>query len=177
MRRRSSRTPSARTRTKNKVAVRLPHRFAHATRRQCRFHIFRAAAAGRLAGCAGSTCCRAKQENLVLYSPTCPTINWSRAGLSMYPSVAGRKSDSSRIVVIARFDKEILCRESNEESPESQWLFGAVWGAAAVRLPPFAPAYSPRKTWQSQYVPAKRTYATPPTPFSASFRPPVGIET
>ena len=37
-------------------------------------------------------------------------------------------------------------RESNEESPESRRLFGAVWGAAAVRLPPFAPAYSPRKT-------------------------------
>ena len=57
----------------------------------------------------------------------------------MYPSVAGRKSDSSRIAVIARFDKEILCRESNEESPESQWLFGAGLGAAAVRLPHSAP--------------------------------------
>ena len=41
-------------------------------------------------------------------------------------------------------------RESNEESPESRRLFGAVWGAAAVRLPHFAPAYSRRKTPQSQ---------------------------
>ena len=46
-------------------------------------------------------------------------------------------------------------RDPNEESPESRRLFGAVWGAAAVRLPHFAPAYSPRKTWQSQYDHAK----------------------
>ena len=46
-------------------------------------------------------------------------------------------------------------RESNEESPESRRLFGAVWGAAAVRLPPFAPADSPQKTWQSRYACAK----------------------
>ena len=45
--------------------------------------------------------------------------------------------------------------DPNEESPESQWLFGAVWGAAAVRLPPFAPAYSPRKTRQRQYAYSK----------------------
>ena len=57
-------------------------------------------------------------------------------------------------------------RESNEESPESQWLFGAVWGAAAVRLPPFASAYSPRKTPQSRYACAKTHSAAPPPPFS-----------
>ena len=57
-------------------------------------------------------------------------------------------------------------RESNEESPESGRLFGAVWGAAAVRLPHFAPADSPRETWQNQYDHAKTHSAAPPTPFS-----------
>ena len=70
----------------------------------------------------------------------------------MYPSVAGRKSDSSRIAVIARFDKEILCRESNEKSPERRQcrfhirLFGAGLGAAAVRLPHFSPRVLPAES-------------------------------
>ena len=59
------------------------------------------AARGRLAGCAGSTCCRAMQENLVLCRPTCPTIIWSRAGLSVYPSTAARECGGSGTAVIA----------------------------------------------------------------------------
>ena len=52
-------------------------------------------------------------------------------------------------------------------------------GAAAVRLPHFAPAYSPRKTRQSQYACAKTHSASPPTPFSVPafprlLRPPSG---
>ena len=84
----------------------------------------------------------------------------------MYPSTAGCVCGSSGIAVIARFCKKVLCRESNEESPESQWLFGAGLGGAQP------PTFSPRKALQSQYVPAKRTYATPPLrpSFSMSLR-------
>ena len=65
-------------------------------------------------------------------------------------------------------------RESNEESPESQWLFGAVWGAAAVRLPPFAPADSPRKAFQSQcgYAKAHKSRAADSVPRPPSGSPP-----
>ena len=163
MRRRSSRTPSARTRTKNKVAVRLPHRFAHATRRQCRFHIFRAAAAGRLAGCAGSTCCRAKQEMLAVYSPTLPSINWTRQGLSVYPGAAGRGCEKQGVVIAERllycfftYAANHMKRVQRGRSAASTFdSLAQVWGAAAVRLPHFAPAYSPRKALQSQCVHAK----------------------
>ena len=65
-------------------------------------------------------------------------------------------------------------RESNEESPESRRLFGAVWGAAAVRLPPFAPAFSPRKAFQSQcgYAKAHKSRAADSVPRPPSGSPP-----
>ncbi len=143
--------------------MRHPQRFAHATRRQCRFHIFRAAAAGRLAGCAGSTCCRAKQEMLAVYSPTLPSINWTRQGLSVYPGAAGRGCEKQGVVIAERL---LYCfftcaanhmkRVQRGRSAASTFdSLAQVWGAAAVRLPHFAPAYSPRKALQSQCVHAK----------------------
>ena len=45
-------------------------------------------------------------------------------------------------------------------------------GAAAVRLPHFAPTDSPRKTLQSQCSHAKTHSAAPPTPFPVSSVPP-----
>ena len=85
----------------------------------------------------------------------------------MSPSAAGRRDGCSGMAVIARFGKNVLCRESNEESPESQWLFGAVWGAQPQR--------SPRgKHGKTKRFTQKRTHAVPPTPFSASPRTPSG---
>ena len=90
---------------------------------------------------------------LVVYSPTCPSSRsaastyWTRAGLSVYPGVAMRGCGGPGGEVIAMLCKASVVpehpspretcsrRESNEESPESRRLFGAVWGAAAVRLP------------------------------------------
>ena len=57
------------------------------------------------------------------------------AGSSVYPGTAMCEDADSGIAVIAVFGKAVLCRESNEESPESQWLFGAVWGAQPQRTP------------------------------------------
>ena len=58
--------------------------------------------------------------------------------------------------------------ESNEESPESQWLFGAGLGARS-------PQRTPRgKHFKADMFTQKRTYAAPPTPspsFSAFPRP------
>ena len=55
-------------------------------------------------------------------------------------------------------------RESNEESPESRRLFGAVWGAQPQR--------SPRgKTHKANAIAQRRTKAAPPAPFSV-LRPP-----
>ena len=146
-------------------------------------------------GSAGSTCCCARQEMLVVYSPTCPSSRsaastyWTRAGLSVYPGIAMRGCGGPGGEVIAMLCKASVVpehpspretysrRESNEESPESRRLFGAVWGAAAVRLPHFAPADSPRKTPQSHYDHAKTrphraadSVLRPPRPF----RPPSG---
>ena len=70
-----------------------------------------------------------------MYRPTLPSINWTRQGLSVYPSAAGRSHANSEIAVIARFGKAVLRREPNEESPESRRLFGAVWGAQPQRSP------------------------------------------
>ena len=51
------------------------------------------------------------------------------------PECCGTRVRYSKIAIIARFCKEALCRDPNEESPESQWLFGAVWGAQPQRPP------------------------------------------
>ena len=51
-------------------------------------------------------------------------------------------------------------RESNEESPESQWLFGAVWGAQPQRTPR-------GKHDKADMITQRRAHAAPPTPFSA----------
>ena len=51
-------------------------------------------------------------------------------------------------------------RDPNEESPESQWLFGAVWGAQPQRTPR-------GKHGKANVFAQKRTYAAPLTPFSA----------
>ena len=59
-------------------------------------------------------------------------------------------------------------RESNEESPESQWLFGAVWGAQPQRTPR-------GKHGKANTLAQKRSPAAPPTPFSASLSFSVGI--
>ena len=59
-------------------------------------------------------------------------------------------------------------RESNEESPESQWLFGAGLGARS-------PQRTPRgKHGKANVITQKRSYAAPPTSFSASLRSPSG---
>ena len=50
--------------------------------------------------------------------------------------------------------------DPNEESPESQWLFGAAWGAQPQRTPR-------GKHGKANVFSQKRTYAAPPTPFSA----------
>ena len=101
----------------NPAAVPQPHRFAHATRRLSRFHT---ASRTQPGGCAASTPLRACNPAAVpqplrfahatrlraawgrlesgrwceqitsLYSPTRPAINWSRAGLSVYPGGGGQ---------------------------------------------------------------------------------------
>ena len=49
--------------------------------------------------------------------------------------------------------------DPNEESPESQWLFGAGLGARS-------PQRTPRgKHYKANAVTQKRTYTSPPTPF------------
>ena len=64
--------------------------------------------------------------------------------------------------------KSVLCRESNEESPESRRLFGAGLGARS-------PQRTPRgKHGKAKRLTQKRTYAAPPSPFSASLRTPSG---
>ena len=73
------------------TAVRLPHRFARATRLFSAWGRFES---GRWQALRSS-----------LYSPTRPSINWTRAGLSVYPGAAGRGRVGSRIAVIARFGK------------------------------------------------------------------------
>ena len=55
-------------------------------------------------------------------------------------------------------------RESNEESPGSQWLLGAVWGAQPQRTPR-------GKHRKANMFTQKRAYTPPPTPFSAFPRP------
>ena len=66
--------------------------------------------------------------------------------------------------------KKALCRESNEESPESQWLFGAVWGGRSAAST-FQPQRSPRgKHGKANMIAQKRIYISPLTPFSVSPR-------
>ena len=58
--------------------------------------------------------------------------------------------------------------ESNEESPESRRLFGAGLGARS-------PQRTPRgKHGKAKRLTQKRTYAAPPSPFSAFLRSPSG---
>ena len=71
-------------------------------------------------GCSDSSCCRAKREMLDVYSTTCPSINWTRAGRAVYLGAAMRKSIKLMIAIIAAFGKKHPRRESNEESPGSQ---------------------------------------------------------
>ena len=59
--------------------------------------------------------------------------------------------------------------DPNEESPESQWLFGAGLGARSPQRTPHG------KHSKVDMVTQKRSSAAPPTPFSASLSFSVGI--
>ena len=59
--------------------------------------------------------------------------------------------------------------DPNEESPESQWLFGAGLGARSPQRTPHG------KHFKANMFTQKRAYAAPPTPFSASLSFSVGI--
>ena len=87
---------------------------------------------------------------------------------------------AGRVFVIP--ERPLLCFmhsrcESNEESPESQWLFGAGLGAAAVRLPHFAPNVLPAENTaklirsRKNALTPRRRLRSPSPPFSAFPRP------
>ena len=107
---------------------------------------------------------------LAIYSLTCPAPSayWGRTGLCCIQVTA------QRIRLTLPPCKPHPHRESHEESPERRVSL-AQSGAAAVPLPHFAPAYSPRKTWQSQCVHAKALFlfaadSVPRSPRSFVFR-------
>ena len=81
---------------------------------------------------------------------------WGRAAPNVFPAES--------IARLIDLRQKVLCRESNEESPESQWLFGAVWGGRSAAST-FQPQRIPRgKHCKTNMLTQKHTQTAPPTP-------------
>ena len=77
-------------------------------------------------------------------------------------------NQESRITAPTIRERATGDHDPNEESPESQWLFGAGLGARS-------PQRTPRgRHFKANMFTQKRAYAAPPTPSPASFRSPSG---
>ena len=120
--------------------------------------------------CAASTCCRAKQEMLAVYSPTLPSINWTRQGLSVYPSAAQRECGCSEIAIIAMFGKRYFAANHMKRVQRANGSLAQVWGRAAPNGLPAENAAKP--IWsRKNALPPRRRLRSPFPPFSAFPRP------